>query len=203
MNEIINKFLLAGDKFLPQMHLRQPGFTCSARGIFTKTKERIQKFKEAGDLRYIYQIELYYSCFQHDVVYRDFINLARITASDKVLHDKAFNIAKNLKYDGYPRGLASMVNKFFDKKIYGSGIKNEDISNNELAEESHKPIIRKLKKRKVESAFIGSIWGADLADNQLISKFNKAFRFLLCVIDIYSKYAWVITLKNKKGITIY
>ena len=95
-----------------------------------------------------------------------------------------------------------MVYKFFDKKTSGSGIKNENISNNQLAEELHKPIIRKFNKRKVHSAFIDNIWGADLADMQLISKFNKGFIFLLCVIDIYSKYAWVIPLKDKKGITI-
>ena len=95
-----------------------------------------------------------------------------------------------------------MVYKFFDKKTSGSGIKNENISNNQLAEELHKPIIRKFNNRKVHSAFIDNIWGADLADMQLICKFNKGFIFLLCVIDIYSKYAWVIPLKDKKGITI-
>ena len=92
--------------------------------------------------------------------------------------------------------------KFFNKKTSCSRIKNENISNKELAEELHKPIIRKFKKRQVHSPFIDNIWGADLADMQLISKFNKGFRFFLCVIDIYSKYAWVILLKDKKGISI-
>ena len=136
------------------------------------------------------------------MAYEDFKDLNRRTAADKVLHDKAFHIAKNPKYDGYERGLASMVYKFFDKKTSGSSFKNENISNKELAEELHKPIIRKFNKRKVHSHFIGNIWGADLADIQLVSKFNKGFRFLFCVIDIYSKYAWVIPLKDKKGITI-
>ena len=86
------------------------------------------------------------------------------------------------------------------KKTYGSGIKN--ISNKELAEELHKPIIRNVNKRKVHSSFIDNIWEADLVDMQLRSKFNKGFRLLLCVIDIYSKYARVIPLKVKKGITI-
>ena len=95
-----------------------------------------------------------------------------------------------------------MVYKFFDKKTSGSGIKNENISNKILAEELHKPIIRKFNKRKVHSSFTDNIWGADLADMQLISKFNKGFRLLLCVIDIYSKYTWVIPLKDKKGNTI-
>ena len=72
----------------------------------------------------------------------------------------------------------------------------------DLAKEVHKPIIRKFNKRTVYSRFKDNIWGADLADMQLISKFNKGFRFLLCVIDIFSKYAWVVPLKDKKGITI-
>ena len=94
MNEIVNKFLLAGDKFMPEMHLRQPGFTYSLCGTFTKNKEKIQKFKETGDTKYVYRNELDKACFQHDVAYRDFKDLARRTASDKFLRDKAFNIAK-------------------------------------------------------------------------------------------------------------
>ena len=133
--------------------------------------------------------------------YEDFKDLTRRAAPDKILHDKAFNIAKNPKYDGYQRGLASMAYNIFDKKTSSGGIKNEIISNKELAEELHKPIIRKFNKREVQSLFINNIWGADLADMQLISKFNKGFRFLLCVIDIFSKYSRVIHLK-KKGITI-
>ena len=91
-----------------------------------------------------------------------------------------------------------MVFKFFDKKTKGSGVTlaNKSMTQNEqLAEELHKPIIRKFKKGEVHSAFNGNIWAADLADMELISKFNKGFRFLLCVIDIYRKYAWVVSLK--------
>ena len=95
-----------------------------------------------------------------------------------------------------------MVYKFLDKNTSGSGIKNKIISNKELPEELHKPIIRKFKKRKVHSSFIDNIWGADLADMQIISKFSKGFRILLCVLDIYSKYAWVISLKDEKGISM-
>ena len=84
----------------------------------------------------------------------------------------------------------------------GSGIKNENIPNKELAEELLISFIRNFNKRKVHSLFIGNIWGTDLADMQLVSKINKGFRFLLCAIDNYSKHAWVITLKDKKGITI-
>ena len=123
------------------------------------------------------------------MAYGDFKDLKRRTASDKTLRDKAFNIAKNPKYDGYQRGLASMVYKFFDKNSIVGGVNIPLEFNEQLAKELHKPIIRKFKKRKVYSGFKDNIWGADLADMQLISKFNKGFRFLLCVIDIFSKYA--------------
>ena len=89
-----------------------------------------------------------------------------------------------------------------DKSVWGSGVIIEVKHNEQLAKELHKPIIRKFKKRKVYSGFKDNIWGADLADMQLISKFNKGFRFLLCVIDIFSKYAWVVPLKDKKGVSI-
>ena len=114
------------------------------------------------------------------------------------MRDKAFNIPENQKYYGYQHRLPSIVYKFFYKKTSGSGIKNENISNKEL----HKPIIRKFKKRKVHSPFIDNIWSADLSDMQLISKFDKGICFLLCVIHIFSKCAWVIPLKDKKGIII-
>ena len=92
-----------------------------------------------------------------------------------------------------------MVYKFFDKKSSGSGVAIEEIKQNiQLADELHKPIIRKLKKRKVYSSIRDTILGVDLADMQLLSKFNKGFRFSLGVIDIYIKYAWVIPLKDKK-----
>ena len=94
-----------------------------------------------------------------------------------------------------------MVYKFFDKKSSGSGLANNN-ENIQLANELHKPIIKKFNKRKVYSSFKDNIWGVDLADMQLLSKFNKGFRFLLCVIDIFSKYAWVIPLKHKRGISI-
>ena len=121
------------------------------------------------------------------MAYGDFKDLERRTASDKVLRDKAFNIAKDPKYDGYQRGLASMVYKVFDKKSRENGVTNNEIKQKlQLAEELHKPIIRNFKKRAVCFGFKDNIWGAYLADMQLISKFNKRFRFkfLLCVIDI-------------------
>ena len=124
MNKIINNFLLAGYKFMPARHLRQPGLIYCACGPFTKNKERIKKFKETGDSQYIYQNELDKASFQHDMAYGDFKDLTKITASDKILRDEAYSIAKNPKYDGYQRGLASMVYRVFDKKSSGTGIKN-------------------------------------------------------------------------------
>ena len=203
MNNIINKFLLAGDKFMPEMHLRQPQFTYSTCGPFTKHKERIQKFKETGDTNYIYKNELDKTCFAHEAAYSDSKYLTKRTIADKIYKKKAFNIAKDPKYDGYQRRLASMVYKFFDKISEGSGV-NTKITpqNQQLAEELHKPIIKKIEKRKVHAAFKDNIWGADLADMQLLSRYNKGIRFLLCVIDIFSKYAWVVPLKDKKGVSI-
>ena len=116
MNEIINKFLLAGDKFMPEMHLRQPGFTYSACSPFNKNKKKINTFKETGDSRYVYQNELDKACFQHDMAYEDFKNLNRRTDAAKILHDNSSNIVKDPKCDGYQRGLASMVYRFFNKK---------------------------------------------------------------------------------------
>ena len=115
MNEIVNKFLLVGDKFMPEMHLKQPGFTYSTRGPFTKNKEKIEKFMQTGNTDFIYQNELDKGCFQHDMAYGKSKDLIKRTQSDKVLKDKAFKIASNPKSDGYQRGLTSMVYKFFDK----------------------------------------------------------------------------------------
>ena len=150
MNEMVNTFLLAGDNFMPEMHLKQPLFTYSACGPFTKNKGRIQNFKETRDKSYIYKNELDKACFQHDMAYGDFKDLARRTASDKVLRNKTFNIAKNAKYDGYQRGLSSMIFKFFDEKstlltdksVSGSGVNITLEFSEQLARELHKRIIR-------------------------------------------------------------
>ena len=149
---------------MPEMHLRQSGFTYSACAPFTKNKERIQKFKETGDSRYIYLNELHKAFILHDMAYEDFKDLTRRAASDKIFCNKAFNIAKNPKYDGYQRGLGSMVYRSFDKKASGGATKNENISNKELAGELQKPIIKKLKKGEVQPTFIDNIWGNDLTD---------------------------------------
>ena len=170
--------------------------------------------------RYIYRNELDKACFQHDSAYADHKDLINITKSDKVLRDKAYNIASNPEYDGYQRGLVSMVYKFFDKKSMGSGTakpsslervkklkdttKSSSLerSSSILVNELHKPIIKKFNKRKVYSQFKDNIWGENLADIQSLSKKNKDIKYLLCAIDLYSKYAFVIPLKDKKGISI-
>ena len=200
MNEIINKFLLAGDEFMPEMHLKQPGFTYSACGPFTKNAERIKKSMQTGNTHFIYKNELDQACFQHDMSYGKAKDLVRITQSDKVLRDKAIKIASDLKHDGYQSGLASMVYNFFDKKSSGSRIINE--ADYQLADELPKPIIRQFKKRKVYSSFRDNILGVDLADMQSLSRYNIGIKYLLCAIDLFSKYAWVIPIKDKKGASI-
>ena len=143
MNEVVHKFLLLGKKLTPGIHLRQPGFTYGACGPFTNNKERIQKFKETGA---IFTVSTWY-------------DLPRRIASDKVLRDRAFNIAKKPKQDEYQKGIVFIVYNFFDKKFAlladksaaCSSIKN--ISNEKLAEELDKPIIRKFEQRKLLSSF--------------------------------------------------
>ena len=160
MNNVINKFLLAGDKFMPEM---QPRFVYSACGHLTRHNERIKEFKRTGDTRYFYRNELDKACFQHDSAYADHKDLVNRTEADKFLRDKAYDIASNPEYDGYQRGLASMVYKFFDKKSTaeptgkpsalartGSGfkkLKNTARNSSILVDERHNPIIRKFNKR--------------------------------------------------------
>ena len=181
------------------MHLRQPGFTYSACGSFTKNKERIEKFMKTENTDFFIEMNLIKLAFSMIwlMVNR---RIQEKTQSDKVLRDKAFKVARDPKYDGYQRGLASMVYKFFDKKSKGTGITNE--INYQLANEVHKAIIRKFKKRKVYSSFRENIWGEDLADMQSLNKYNKGIKYLLCAIDLFSKYAWVVPLKDKKGLSI-
>ena len=190
---------------MPEMHLTQPPFVYSACGPFTRNKERIKKFKQTGDTRYIYRIEIDKACFQHDSAYADHKYLINRTKSDKVLRDKVYDIASNPEYDGYQRGLASMVYK----KCIGSGIARDSSlkrvakdSSLILADELHKPVIKRFNKKKVYSQFKDNIWGVDLADMQSLSKKNKGIKYLLCGIDLYSKYAFVVPLKDKKGISI-
>ena len=118
MNEIVNKVLFVSDKFMPEMHLKQPGFTYSAYGSFTKNKKRIEKFMQTGNTNFIYKNELDKACFQHDIAYGKTKDLVKRTQSDKDLKDKVFKIANDPKYDGSQRGLASMIYMFLIKSLH-------------------------------------------------------------------------------------
>ena len=143
-----------------------------------------------GDSWYAYQNELGKASFQHDMANGDFKELTRRTASNKILRDKPFDIAKNPKYDGYQHGLVSMVCNFFDKKL------RLRVQINLLVEKL-KIWICLIKNQQKNY----NICGADITDMQLINSFNKGIRFL-CVIDIFSRHAWVIPFKDKRGIKI-
>ena len=157
MNEIVNRILLVGDKFMPEMHLKQPGFTYSACGSFTKNKERIENFMHTGNTDFIYRNELDKICFQHGMAYGKSKDLAKRAQSDKVLIDEVFKIASDLKNDGYQRWLASMVYKFFDKKSSGSDTVNEP--NYQLSDELHKLIIKKIQKKEKFIHRLDTIFG--------------------------------------------
>ena len=134
----------------------------------------------------LYRNKLDKVCFTHDAAYSDTKDLAERTISDKILKNRANEIARNCKYDGYKRALASMVYKFFDKKT-GSGIS----VNEQQAEKLHKSVIKKIKRRKVYARFKDNIWTPDLAEMGSLSSKNRNVKYLLCVIDFFTKYAWV------------
>ena len=134
------------------------------------------------------------------MVYGKSKDLAKRTKSGKCVRYKALKIPSDLKYDAYQRGLASMVYKFLAKKSSGSGVATEP--NYQLANELHNQIFQKFKRRKNYSSFMDNIWGVDLIDMQSLSKYNKAIKYLLCAIDLFSKCSWVAPLKDKKGISI-
>ena len=177
----------------------QPGFTYSACGRFTRNKERIVKFLQTGNIDFIYKSDLEKTCFQHDMLYGKSKDLTRRTQSDEVLRDKAFKTAIDPKDDGCQRGLASMAHRFLDRKSSGRDVDAEP--NYLLANELHRQIIRKFKRRKVCSSFRDNIWSADLADMQSINKSIEGIKYVLCAINLFSKYAWVVPLDNT-GISI-
>ena len=201
-SDVINKFLSIGDKFMPEMHLWDPKVKkYSACGTFTRHQKRIDMFMKDGRLSHILKNRLDAACSQHDSAdakYKDRLNRKQ---SDIVLKNKALKIAPDPRVNGYQTGLASMVYKFFNERTKGSGINNKEnlLVNSQLAEELHKPVIKNFKRRKVYCSFKVNISGVDLADMILISKYNKGSRYILYVIDLLSRYAWVIPLKNKKG----
>ena len=169
--------------------------------IYQKQKQKKNwKVYANWKFNFIYRNELDKACFQHDKANGRSIDLAKRTQSGKVLRDKAFKTANDPKYDCYQRGLASMVYKLFEKKFGGSGIDAEP--NYQLANEFHTQIIKKFKRRKVYSSFRDNIWGVDSADMKSLNKYNKGMRYLLCAIDLFSKYAWVFPLKDKAQTTV-
>ena len=185
---------------MPEIHLKQPGFNYSACGLLTRNKERIEKFMQTGNTDFIDRNELDKACFQHDIAYGKSKDLTKRTRLDKVLRDEVFKIASDPKYAGYQRRLASMVYKFFDKESNRRGVATKP--NYQFANKLHRQIIVKFKRRKVYSSFRDNIWGIDLADMQSLSECNKPIKCLLCANDLFSKYAWVVPLKDKGGITI-
>ena len=158
---------------MPDFHLKKPGFTYSSCGSFTKHHERIQKCRETDNLKHLYRNELDKACVAHDAAYSDSKDLAKRTISDKILKDRAYEIARNCNYDGYQKALASMVYKFFDKKTGLGGSVNE-----QLAELLHKPVTKKLNRRKVYARFKDNIWAADLAEIEQLSSKNKNVKCL-------------------------
>ena len=146
MNEVVNKFLLVGNKFMPEMHLKQPRFTYSACGPFTQTKKRIEKFMLTGDTDFIYKNELDKACFQHDMAHGKTKDLVKITQSDKALKDKLFKIASDPKYDDYQRELTSMVYKFLAKNSSGNGMVNKQFINWQMNFMNH--LSENLRKEK-------------------------------------------------------
>ena len=156
MNEIVNTLLLVGDKFMLEIHLRQPGFAYSASGPFTENKERIEKFMQTGNTDFIYKKELDKACFQQDMAYGKSKDLVKRIRSNKVLKDKAFKIVSNLNHNGYHRGLALMVYQFFDKKSKGSGIVMSQILNWQM--NFINKLLENLKKEKFIH-FLETIFG--------------------------------------------
>ena len=179
------------------MHLKQPGFTYSACGRLNKYHEIIQKFRETGNCKQLYRNELEKACFAHNGADSNSKDLAKRTISNKILKNTAYEIARNRQYDGYERALASVVFKCFDKET-GSVVS----LNEQIAQELHKPVINKFKRRKVYARFKGNVWAADLAEMGSLFSKNKNVKYLLCVIDVFTKYVWVKSLKDKKGKTV-
>ena len=195
-DSIINKFV---NNLPVELHLVDPKVgTYSACGPGTKHKKRIQDYIDTGDTSHIFKNELDKACFYHDSAYSKFKDVLNRQVADRKLMEQSIHIARDESIDGYQRALAAMIYKFFEKKIQmGQGTWNEM-----LADELHKPVRRKFLRRSVISYSIDDIWGADLVDMREWNKDNKGFNHLLTVIDVLSKYAWGVPLKDKRGDTV-
>ena len=152
MNEVVNKVLLVGDKFMPEMHLKQPGLTYGACGPFTENKKRIEKLMQTGNTDFNYRNKLDKVCFQHDLAYGKSKDLTKRTQLDKVLRDKASKCPSDPKYDGYKRRLASTVYKFINKSSSGSGADAE--SNFKFANESSIYCVQSICLVNMRGSFI-------------------------------------------------
>ena len=149
-------------------------------------------------MRHLYRNELDKACFALDAAYSDSKDLAKRVLSDKILRERAYEIARNCKYDGYQRALASMVYNFFYKKR-GSKIS----VNEELAEELRESVIKKFKRRKVYAKFKGNSLETDLAEMGSLSSKNENIKYILCAIDFSTKHAWFKPIKDKKSKTVH
>ena len=163
---------------MTELHLKQPEFSYSVCGTFTKHCKRIQIFRETGNLKHLYRNKLDKSCFAHGAAYSESKNLAKRSISDRILKDGAYEITRNHGYDGYQRALASMGYTFFDKKT-GSGAS----VNEKLAEELHKPVTKKFERRKVYARFENNVCTADLAQMEASPSENRNVKYLLCIIE--------------------
>ena len=182
---------------MPECHLRQPGSTYSACRPFRKHRERIKKSRESGNLKDLYRTKLDKACFAHDAAYSESKDLAQRTISGKVLKDRACEIPRNPNYDGHQRALASIVYKFSDKKTGLGASVNED-----LAEKLQKPVVKKIEIRKAYPRFKDHIWVADLGEMGSLSSPNRCVKYLLCVIDVFTKYVWTKSFKVKQVKTV-
>ena len=185
--------MLIRDKSMPKLHLRQKEFTFSASGSFAKYREKIQSIKETSNLKYIFKNELDKTCFSHDVAYAD-KDVAKRTVSEKILKDRTYDISWNPKYDGYQRGLVTMVYRFFDKKT-----RSRPNINEVLAQELQKTDIKNFKRREVHARVNDNIWAVDFAEMRSLSLKKWGVKYLLCVIDSFTKYVWIKPLKDKKA----
>ena len=159
--------------------------------------KEFKNLEKQFNLKHLYRKELDKPCFAHDVAYPDSKDLTKRTILDMILKDRAYEIARNWKYVAYQRALASMVDRFSDKKT-GLGVS----VNEQPAEELHKPVIKKIKRRKVCARFKDNVWAAVLAEMGSLSSKNKNVKYLLCAINFFTKYALVKYLKDKKGKTV-
>ena len=175
-----------------ETNLKQPGFTYSACGQFTRSKSLCKP-----EIKYLFTKM---NSIRLDTAYGKSEDLVKRTQSNKILRDKESKIANDRKFDGYQRGLASMVYKLFENNQVELVLLMNQSFNWQM--NFINQLFKKLKNRKVYSSFRHNIWVVDLAGIQSLSKYNERIKYSLCTIDIFSKYAWVITLKDKRGIRI-